>query len=319
MVFGSFVAFSVIASAAVALFIYWSIKKREPRNIWLVALAVIVSGVLTAVIYSQYLVLSWFFFICVAVATLSAMLPLLYRRNTIAFMLAIFIVAYAAAISFDRMATIGMFGIGTVIGALYSQHYLFRQREDKTMRKTVTEMKRDVVQVSAGLAILVLMLLFQQSYTYIIFWIILLGYLFNNLISKGGLAYRKLAGLERRDSEFGIGAMHLAAGMAIILGFASYKLALFGVFPLFFGDALATLTGLHFYRSRKLPYNRRKSYAGTIAFFIATVVPGVILLGIWGIILAVVLTIVESVELPIDDNVALPIATVIIGAILGAG
>ncbi len=319
MVFGSFVAFSAIASAAVALFIYWSISRKEPRNVWLVALAIIVSGVLTALIYSQYLVLSWFFFICVAVATISAMLPVLYRRNTMAFMLAIFIVAFAAAISFDRMATIGMFGIGTIIGALYSQRYLFRVREDKSMRKTVTEMKRDVVQVSAGLLILVLMLLWQQSYAYIIFWIIILGYLFNNLVSRGGLAYRKLAGLERRDSEFGLGAMHLAAGMAILLGFASYKLALFGVFPLFFGDALATLTGLRFYRSNKLPYNRRKSYAGTIAFFIATAVPGVILLGIWGVALAVLLTIVESVELPIDDNVALPIATVVLGALFGAG
>jgi len=74
---------------------------------------------------------------------------------------------------------------------------------------------------------------------------------------------------------------------------------------------------MRFYRSRKLPYNRRKSYAGTIGFLIATAVPGVIILGLWGIPLALILTAVESIELPIDDNLAIPIATVIIGALAG--
>jgi dolichol kinase len=319
MVFASFVVFAVVASAAVALFMYWSIHRREARDIWPVVATIAVSGIITAVAYSQYLILSWFFFMCVAVASLAAMLPVLYRRRPMAFMLAIFIIAYAMAISFDRMATVGMFGVGTIIGALYGEHYLSTRREDRTMRKTATETRRDMVQMVIGLGVLAVMLVLQQGYLYIIFALVLLAYLFNNLISKNGAAFRELSRLERRDVEYGTGAMHIAAGLAILLGFAGYKLALFGVFPLFFGDALATLTGMHFYRSRKLPYNRRKSYAGTIGFLIATIIPGVIILGLWGIPLALVLTLIESVELPIDDNIAVPIATVVLGALFGLG
>jgi dolichol kinase len=318
MVSAAFVIFAAVSSAAVALFMYWSVKNKEPRNVWLIVLAIIASGIITTLAYTQYLVLSWFFFMAVAVATISAMLPILYRKRPMAFMLAIFIIALAAAISFDRMATIGMFGVGTIIGMIYHEKFVAR-REDRTMRKTVVEMKRDLFQMVIGIAVLLVMLIWQQSYLYIIFLAIILAYLFNNLISRTGSLYRNLSSMERRDVEFGSGAIHLAAGVAILLGFASYKLALFGIFPLFFADSLATMTGIRFYRSNKLPHNRRKSVAGTVGFLIATVVPGFIILGVWGIPLAVILTILESIELPVDDNVAIPIVTVILGALFGLG
>ncbi|MDE1865732.1 MAG: hypothetical protein KGH94_03820 [Candidatus Micrarchaeota archaeon] len=319
MVFALFVAFAVVASAAVALFMYWSVKSREGRNIWPVVFAIMVAGIVAVVAYTNYIGISWFFFTSVAVAALSSMLPVLYRRRSMAFALVIFVLAFAAAISLNRMATMGMFGVGTVVGMLYSERYLIRKREDRSMRKTVTEMRRDLIQVIGGVVVLAIMFLWQQSYLYILFWVILLAYLFISLISKTGGIYNLLSKFERRESEFGIGAIHLAAGAAILLGFAGFKLALFGIFPLFFGDALATMTGLSFYRSRKLPYNRRKSYAGTIAFLIASVVPGFIILGFWGILLGLILTLVESVELPIDDNIAVPIGTVILGALFGLG
>jgi dolichol kinase len=66
-----------------------------------------------------------------------------------------------------------------------------------------------------------------------------------------------------------------------------------------------------------LPYNKRKTVAGTLAFLVATAIPGIIILGLWGIPIAIILTLVESVDLPVDDNVALPIATVILGALFG--
>lgn len=317
MVFPQFVALAVVASAAVAFFMYWSVRNREPRNIWLVVLTIIVSGIVTSVAFTSYLALSWFFFTSVAVAVLAAMLPVLYRRRPLAFMAVIFIVAYAAAVSLSRPASVGMFGVGMIVGALYSQRYLSARKEDRSMRKAAMEMKRDLIQMALGLAVLVVMLVWQQGYFYIMFWVILVAYLFNNLISKTGSAFRWLSRFERRDAEFGLGAMHLAAGAAILLGFADYRLALFGIFPLFFGDALATMTGISFYRSRKLPHNRRKSYAGTISFFIAVAAPGVIILGIWGVLLAAVLALVESIELPVDDNTTVPIATLILGRILG--
>ena len=82
------------------------------------------------------------------------------------------------------------------------------------MRKAAMEMKRDLVQMVLGLGVLVVMLVWQQGYFYILFWVILLAYLFNNLISKTGSASTgRSPGSRGGTSEFGLGAMHLAAGM----------------------------------------------------------------------------------------------------------
>ena len=317
MMLGSYLVLVVAAAVAVALFTYWLFKRRELRHILPVITAMLVAGLITGIAYPQYASLSGFLASSVAVAAISSMLPMLYRKRPLAFMLVIFLLAYAAAISLSRVAAVGMFGVGTIIGALYTERYLASRREDRSMRKTKTEQERDMIQMLIGLLVLCVMLVWQMSYVYILFWAVVLAYLFNSLISKGGKAYRLLSRFERRDVEYGIGAIHLAAGLAILLGFASFKLALFGVFPLFFSDALATLTGMRFYRSNRLPHNRAKSVAGTAAFFIATVVPGFLLLGLWGIPIAIVLTIVESLKLPIDDNVSVPIVTVILGALAG--
>jgi dolichol kinase len=316
MALGSYIVFA-LAAVSVALFLSWSMRRKEYANVWLIVATIVVAGMAAAVAYPQYLPLSGFFFLAVSVAAVSSLLPVLYRKKPMWFMLVIFVLAYAAAVSPNRTATVGMFGIGTVIGMLYNERVLTRTKDNRSMRKTRTEMERDMVQLFIGILVLGVALLWQQGYAYILFGALLIAYLFNNLISRHGAAYRGLSRFERKESEYGIGAMHLMAGFAILLGFASYKLALFGIFPLFFGDALATMTGMRFYRSRKLPYNRRKSYAGTIGFLIATAVPGVIILGLWGIPLALILTAVESIELPIDDNLAIPIATVIIGALAG--
>lgn len=313
MLFDSYVPFVILAAVAVALFAYWLLKRRELKHLSPVIIAIIVSAAVTTAIYWQSLPLSGFLISSIAAAAVAAMLPLLYRKRPLAFMLALFVLAFGAAVSIDRAAMVGMFGVGTVIGMLYFDRFLAKRRENKEMRKTATEMKRDIVQMLIGLGVFVVMLLWEQNYFYILFWLILLGYLFNNMISRTGSAYRLLSRFERRDVEFGFGAIYIAAGLAILLGFAGFRLALFGVFPLFFGDSLATMTGMVFYRSRKLPWNRRKSVAGTAAFFIATVVPGAMLLGPWGIPLAFVLTVLESLNLPIDDNISVPIVTVVLG------
>ncbi len=312
----SYLVFVVLAAVAVALFAYWSYRRRELRHALPVLVAVVAAGIIAAVAYPQYMPLGGFFASSLAVAAVSAMLPLLYRRRPMAFMVVIFLLAYAAATSFYRASVVGMFGVGIVVGALYAERYLSKRREDRSMRRTRTEMERDMVQIIIGLVVLCLMIIWHQNYVYILFWLMLLGILFNDLISDRGAAYRALSRFERRDVNYGVGAMHLVAGLAILIGFASFKLALFGIYPLFFGDALATLTGIRFYRSSKLPYNRAKTVAGTAAFFIAALIPGILLLGPWGIAVAVVLTIVESVAMPVDDNVAVPVATVILGALL---
>jgi dolichol kinase len=315
--FAYYISFIALAAVALALFAYWSFRSKQLRNLVPVAVTIVVSAVIALFAYTISLQISGLVISSVAVAAVSSMLPILYRRKPMAFMLVAFIVVYAAAVSFSRAATVGMFGVGTIIGMFAVERYLAPRREDRSMRKTKVEMERDMVQMVLGIAVLLILLIWQQNYVYILFWVMILAYLFNNLISRSGKAYKALGRFERRDVEFGRGAIHLAAGLAILIGFASFKLAVFGIFPLFFGDALATLNGMRFYKSKKLPHNRRKSVAGTFAFFIATVIPGALLLGLWGIPIAIVLTLVESIDLPIDDNISVPIVTIVLGALLG--
>ncbi len=311
------VAFIVLSAVAVALFAYWLFKRRELRHILPVLISMAASAIIIVLLYYQSLPLSGFLVSSIAVAALSAMLPILYRKRPMAFMLAIFVLVFGAAISFDTAVTVGMFGVGTIIGMLYFDRYISKRRENRSLRKSKTEMTRDLVQMVIGLVVVALMLFFQQGYVYLIFLIIILAYLFNNLISRTGAAFNLLSKFERKDVDFGVGAVHIAAGLAILLGFADFRLALFGVFALFFADALATLSGISFYRSNKLPYNRRKTVAGTTAFFVATVIPGALLLGPLGVGLSVILTLVESIDLPMDDNVAIPVVTTVLGLLLG--
>lgn len=319
----SYLAFAVLASVTVALFASWTVKRKEPGSMAMVGLVIIVSAIIAYLVFPSPSGLGILWpFLLVGTAAAASMLPILYRNKALWFMIILFIIVYAVAISYDRAATIGMFGVGTVIGMLYNEHFRLRLRENKSMRRTTIELKRDMIQILMGIVVLCIMIFsysYLQSgdYLYILFWIMALGYLFTSFISNRGKVFNKLSNFERKGTEFGSGAIHLLAGFAILLGFASFKLALFGVFPLFFGDALATITGITLYRSNKLPHNRRKSVAGTLAFLVASAVPGFIILGVWGVVLALVLTAVESIDFIIDDNVTVPIVSVLLGALLG--
>lgn len=75
------------------------------------------------------------------------------------------------------------------------------------------------------------------------------------------------------------------------------------------GDSAATIFGIM--GTHPLPYNRRKTWEGSIAFFIFSL-PACLFAGWVGIALAAIAAIVESLDTPVDDNLLIPVAILLV-------
>jgi dolichol kinase len=81
------------------------------------------------------------------------------------------------------------------------------------------------------------------------------------------------------------------------------------------GDAASTLVGRR--SKRKLAHNRKKTYGGTLAFFIFSL-PAFYFAGWQAIIVAALAAAAESFESDIDDNLIIAVVCVIGFRLLGA-
>jgi len=94
------------------------------------------------------------------------------------------------------------------------------------------------------------------------------------------------------------------------------EIALLGVIALAFGDPTAYVFGKSF-EGPRLPWNKRKTFAGSIAFVIS---PMIVVSLIWGPVLGIVVGVVGSIaeSLPFpnkllsDDNIIIPIVVSIV-------
>jgi dolichol kinase len=254
------------------------------------------------------------------VAGVSTILALTYLKRPLEFVALSLLALYGSIIYLAEFTpgyyAIGAFGVGMVVGVLYRDALGKRDHEGMKSSPKI-EVRRDVLQFAIGLFLVALMLL-TGVYRYLIFFAILALYATNSIIgaSKSGSLYNRLSKFERRGAEYGRGAMRLAAGVALIIGFLPFKMALFGVASLVIGDALATIAGVSFYKSKRLPYNKYKSYAGTLTFFIISAAFGLFLLGPYGILLAGILAVVESSTIPIDDNISIPLVLILVQIVI---
>jgi dolichol kinase len=74
------------------------------------------------------------------------------------------------------------------------------------------------------------------------------------------------------------------------------------------GDSAATIFGI--LGTHPLPYNRRKTMEGSLAFFIFSLT-AFLFVGWMGIALAAITAIVESLATPVDDNLLIPVAAIL--------
>ncbi|MDE1827709.1 MAG: hypothetical protein KGH65_00915 [Candidatus Micrarchaeota archaeon] len=177
------------------------------------------------------------------------------------------------------------------------------------------ETNRDIAQIAFGAIILLLFYSIKTSYAeFVIIMLILLGYLTVNYGASNAQTKvaTSLKNLERSYTKFGQGAAWLAIGALATIGFvqdARYVVIIF--FAIFIGDALATIIGIRFGK-RKLPYNKKKSLAGAIAYFLSVAILPYALYGPLAIPLAALATAVETLPIKLDDNFSVPAVLIVV-------
>ena len=121
---------------------------------------------------------------------------------------------------------------------------------------------------------------------------------------------------ERPGVMAGYGAMTFTAAVLCILTLLSSQpqilasLAILGI-----GDAASTIVGRR--SKRKLPYNARKTYGGTLAFFIASAPFAIYFAGPAALVVAAAAALAESAESKIDDNLIVAVVCVILFRLAG--
>lgn len=311
-------AFPVIATALALI----AGKAMRAGRYYVIALAVCAAAAAVVAVYLGYSAIGAAF--PVGFALVSFALSVSYMRHTEAFgvLLLLLIAGFAAyALQVPATSAIGFFGIGAVCGLMYRDTASRRSSHNSIRDNKRRETGRDIVQISLGIVVAAVLLLLPMPYSaYLVFALMLFGYFMNSFFLNGsrGVYGKALAALERSDTTYGIGAMYLAAGTSLVVGFSgSSGLMLFGIVALFFADSAATIIGMRLGRHR-IPYNRDKTFEGALSFFLILALLGIPLLGPYALPLAAALAFLESVRVHVDDNMRTGIAIALIGIALRA-
>ncbi|VVC01722.1 Uncharacterised protein [uncultured archaeon] len=121
---------------------------------------------------------------------------------------------------------------------------------------------------------------------------------------------------EREGVRFpGWGSACYATGVLLLTSFLNSTGAIAaGIWLFGIGDGISTLVGQH--GKIKLPYNKRKTLEGSLAFFLSGLI-GYVFIGPLIIPAALLAAFIESLPLPIDDNLSIPVALTIMFLLLG--
>ncbi len=262
-------------------------------------------------------------FLVLAFSVMFAILPFYYARNNrrlflflIATILQFFFVTYVyGSVLYPFIQTLA---IGTACGFINRAGLrIFRHPKERANR--VVETRRDVMHALLGVAILAIFLgLPFYDAVYATTTAILIGYTYNSLVGdrRGGWSFAFLKSLERPNSLFGLGALYLGVGMALLMGFIHARNFMFvGIAALLIADPVATIVGINMGGPR-LPYNKRKSLYGTVAFLVVVAAVGYIFVGWYSVLFGIFLAVVEGIDMPLDDNISIPVFTIIAYAAL---
>jgi dolichol kinase len=319
--FVAFLAASLLASFAYSA---WLAKHRRIKS-----LAPLIASVATAlVVYAllgQYQLAARYSVLAIelGVALVSSMLVQLYIERpktfialTILMLAGFMLYSYGGFSGFPEM---GMFGISTMYGLVY-RNLSSKHKAKRAGRQRSKEIIRDIIQITMGV-IIVAILAYLKPYASVpmVFALIILGYAVNDLSgekSLGGAYSAVESRLERSGVIYGSGALYIAAGTALVIGFVgNLSFVVFGIIVLFFSDSAATIVGVTL-GSVKLPYNKDKSVLGSVAFLVVAGSLGYLVIGSSALILAVPLALIESLDTHLDDNVSVAIALVAASALL---
>ena len=183
----------------------------------------------------------------------------------------------------------------------------------------MNEDERQLFHIFLGACSIALVLLLGiQLASYVVGVILVLGLILVHMKLSGmwlGPLDGIIARFERPGITPGYGAMTIAAGTTAILTLLSNKeQILASLVILGLGDAASTLVGR---RSRqKLPWSKKKTIAGTAAFFIASLL-AVYYAGWPAVLVAAAAALAESFEANVDDNLIISVVCVIAFRLIG--
>lgn len=173
------------------------------------------------------------------------------------------------------------------------------------------ELARKGAQAALGLGLIALALgLGSETAAQVVAWVVLCGLALFHLKALGRrlpLTDLFLERMERPSAPPGFGALTYFSGVLLSLAFLPGALGLAGVYVLSVCDTASTLFGKG--ARHRLIYNPRKSYLGTLAFFLSGL-PLYFLAGWPGVAMAALAALLESLPLEVDDNLLLPWAGV---------
>jgi dolichol kinase len=318
----------ILSAFALMGFIAYTFRKKELKNILPIIFSIFVVyliyrliGVAGSASYYDLLALD----MCIAI--IATILAIFYISKPYVFLclMALLVAGFVIYLTSypGNMAFAGMFAIGTIMGLLYREFVLAAPKRSDSyakIKRKNTEINRDIIQIVLGIVLIAVIFLLPHLTAFtIIFVLILLAYLFNNLLANLRLSgiYRRAKDLERKGVTYGQGATYLAASTALIMGFTNnLHLFIFGIAVLFFADSFATIVGISMRRAAQLPYNRYKTIVGSIAFFVVAAIAGYYFIGLYyGLLMAVILAFVEGLNIALDDNIRSGVVIVILGAI----
>jgi len=192
------------------------------------------------------------------------------------------------------------------LGIMPGMFKLIEKSENKKENKRL-EITRDALHLIIGVAIISLAMLLPDPRGLIIA-LIIVGFILGSytIISKGKFS-RMLYRFERKNTYFGSGAIWLALGALLSMGFIFSRNFLIAVLAaIFIGDPLATIVGVKFGKHR-IFYNREKSVEGSFAYFVAVLAVAYPFIGLYALPIALIAAFVESWGIEIDDNLMVPI------------
>jgi len=181
------------------------------------------------------------------------------------------------------------------------------------------EIGRQLIHLIIGIAVIASLFIFGQTITaLIIAGVLLAGTLIINwkmLGSKVPIADWFHERFERKAQRMpGYGSAWYVIGLLFIVLFSKDLNTAGGiVFILASGDAFSTLFGLH--GKRKLPYSKKKTFEGTVAFMVFSL-PAYLIMGPTAIPIIALAAFVEGLPFAYDDNITIPIACIFLSYIL---
>lgn len=180
------------------------------------------------------------------------------------------------------------------------------------------EEKRDVLHFLVGVALISIFFFFRESVASMILLLLIVSMTYVVVLSetyKRNAFSRFVYGFERKGSLLGHGAVWLAIGSMLVASFLSGPFVIAALIAIFIGDPIATFVGLRL-KGPRLPYNRKKTVTGTLAYLCTTLALSYPFIGAYALPLSLIAAGAEGLDVSMDDNFT--VALILVAIILVA-